>query len=141
MHCKLYFFVLKLWYLIPLKPALAKTMKFEYFVVKWKKVFVDVVENTFLSKTDTCINLLLPNIFLKILSSQKETFDLLQTSISTNEKIRVKNPRKNFNDVVEIFFWYLLDTYLKFSMRKMFLKMFYSRIVNLDLSHTSISKN
>lgn len=134
MHCKLYFFVLKLWYLIPLKPALAKTMKFEYFVVKWKKV-------TFLSKTDTCINLLLPNIFLKILSSQKETFDLLQTSISKNEKIREKNPRKNFNDVVEIFFWYLLDTYLKFSMRKMFLKMFYSRIVNLDLSHTSISKN
>ena len=73
-----------------------------------KKIFAFVVENIFSRYAGTCLKFILQNIFLKSLRFEAVIFDLPQTDITQNEKIRIFSglKRKNFVDGVENMFLY-----------------------------------
>ena len=71
-----------------------------------KKTFAFTVENTFSRYADTCLRFILQNIFVKSLRFQVVIFDLPQTDITKNKKIRIflSLKKKNLADTVENIF-------------------------------------
>ena len=81
---QLYFwkiFILKLWSLILLKPALAKTKISKYFEPERKKNLSFCSWKYFFMVCRQCVKFLLQNVLLKIFSSQTAIFDLHQTGL------------------------------------------------------------
>ena len=70
------------------KLAIAKTIKLEY-LRPYEKIFAFAVENTFSRYAGTCLKFILQNIILHSLRFQVVIFDLPQTGITKNEKIRI----------------------------------------------------